>query len=107
MKDKGVVDNTASAEEYKVDDDGTADDNTDIIETVDTTVTVTGAITDIKTSVNDGNTVYYLQVNGKYYFIKVTDCMDVLLLQVGDNVEITVEKESDDSFIEATSVKKA
>lgn len=64
---------------------------------------VTGEITDIKTSVNDGNTVYYLQIDGKYYYIKVTDCMDVLLVSNGSTV--TVEfTDSDDTFIPATSV---
>ena len=31
--------------------------------------TVTGEVTDIKTTVNNGNTVFYLKVNGKYYYI--------------------------------------
>lgn len=64
---------------------------------------VTGEITDIKTSVNDGNTVYYLQIDGKYYYIKVTDCMDVLLVNNGSTV--TVEfNETNDTFIPATTV---
>ena len=107
MKDKGVVDNSASAEEYKV-DESEADAQAEITDITESTeVKVTGAVTDIKSSVNDGNTVYYLQVNGKYYYIRVTDSMDVLLINVGDNVEITVEKDSDETFIQATSVKKA
>lgn len=117
LKDKGVVDDSASADEYIVDEN---DDNSVIDEapaepgkadetdnTPDATAdknTVTGEITDIKTSVNDGNTVYYLQVNGKYYYIKVTDCMDVLLMSKGDKVTITFDKD-DDNFVAATSVK--
>ncbi|MDD6727655.1 MAG: CvpA family protein [Eubacteriales bacterium] len=67
------------------------------------TLSVTGEITDIKSSVNDGNTVYYLQIDGKYYYIKVTDCMEVLLMKKGDKV--TVEyTESDEKFIPASSV---
>lgn len=64
---------------------------------------VTGEVTDIKSSVNDGNTVYYLQVNGKYYYIKVTDAMEVLLISKGDTVTVEFEK-SGDTFIPAISV---
>lgn len=64
---------------------------------------VTGEVTDIKSSVNDGNTVYYLQVDGKYYYIKVTDAMEVLLISKGDTVTVEFEK-SGDTFIPATSV---
>ena len=109
LKDKGKVDEDASADEYKVDEkeeekkeqaSEDAKDNTEA-----ETQSVTGEITDIKTSVNDGNTVYYLQVDGKYYYIKVTDAMEVLLLKKGDTVEITFEK-ADGSFIPAKSVTK-
>lgn len=64
---------------------------------------VTGEVTDIKSSVNDGNTVYYLQIEGKYYYIKVTDAMEVLLISKGDTVTVEFEK-SGDTFIPATSV---
>jgi hypothetical protein len=109
LKDKGIVDDDASADEYIVDE---GDDNTVVVDNGDDTstdnevqsTTVTGEITDIKTSVNDGNTVYYLQVNGKYYYITVTDCMDVLLMSKGDTVVITYEKDAD-NFVQATSVK--
>ena len=67
--------------------------------------TVTGKITDIKSSVNDGNTVYYLQVDGVYYYIRVTDCMQVLLLQKGDTVEITPQGDAKDGFAQAAAVK--
>lgn len=113
MKDKGVVGNDASAEEYKVDDNskGAASNENTSVQKADKktesgTNTVTGEITDIKTSVNDGNTVYYLQVGGKYYYIKVTDCMEVLLLNKKDKVEITTDSSSDDSFIPAKSVTR-
>ncbi|MCH5316092.1 MAG: CvpA family protein [Eubacterium sp.] len=65
---------------------------------------VTGEVSAIKTSVNDGNTVYYLQIDGKYYYIKVTDCMEVLLINKGDTVTVEFEK-SDDTFVPALSVK--
>ncbi len=116
LKDKGKVDDSASAEEYKVDESGDAEnaqketaEKTDENQQTDTKQSgnsVTGEITDIKTAVNDGNTVYYLQVNGKYYYIKVSDCMDVLLMNKGDKVEITFEKDGGNFTAAKTVTKK-
>ncbi len=117
LKDKNKVDESANADDYKVDEnaDGkAADDNADSKDdsgdsaeqpAQDTENKVTGEITDIKTSVNDGNTVYYLQVKGTYYYIRVNDCMEVLLMNKGDTVEITFDK-ADGSFVAAKSVTK-
>ena len=116
LKDKGKVDETANADDYKVDEtedaksvvDGeNAEQKTDEKKEQAQTNgnTVTGEITDIKTTVNDGNTVYYLQVDGKYYYIKVSECMDVLLMNKGDKVEITFEKDVD-NFVAAKTVTK-
>ena len=109
LKDKGRVDQNASADDYKVDENG---NNTSVVDDEGNSEpeepeeqTVSGAISDIKTSVNDGNTVYYLEVDGKYYYIKVTDCMDVLLMKKGDKVEITFE-EADGNFIPAKAVTR-
>ena len=43
--------------------------------------------------------------NGKYYYIKVTDCMEVLLVAKGDKVTVEFEK-SDETFIPALSVER-
>jgi hypothetical protein len=106
LKDKGVVDESANADDYKADEQEEA---SSVVEEAaapeDKAVNVTGAISDIKTSVNDGNTVYYLQIGDKYYYISVSDCMEVLLLKKGDNVEITLEAESNETFIPAKDVK--
>ena len=108
LKDKNVVDENADADDYKVDANTSTvagenvDGDTDAVEPEK--LTVTGEITDIKTSVNDGNTVYYLQVKDKYYYIKVTDCMDVLLMKKGDKVTVTYTKDSD-KFIKADNVE--
>ena len=114
MKDKGKVDETANAEDYKVDE---TEEETSVIDeanqpaATDETAssdgtTVTGTITDIKNSVNDGNTVYYIQLDGGvYYYIKVTDAMDVLLMNVGDTVTVTPGS-GDGSFIPATGITK-
>ena len=103
-----MVDENADADDYKVDANTSTvagenvDGDTDAVEPEK--LTVTGEITDIKTSVNDGNTVYYLQVKDKYYYIKVTDCMDVLLMKKGDKVTVTYTKDSD-KFIKADNVE--
>lgn len=108
LKDKNVVDENADADDYKVDANTSTvagenvDGDTDAVEPEK--LTVTGEITDIKTSVNDGNTVYYLQVKDKYYYITVTDCMDVLLMKKGDKVTVTYTKNSD-KFIKADNVE--
>lgn len=111
LKDKGVVDNSASAEDYMVDDKGdeTADSNAkdqsdDNRDTQADLNRITGEIKDIKTSVNNGNTVYYLKIDGKYYYIAVTDCMEVLLMQKGDKVTVTFDDNSS-NFVQAKSVK--
>lgn len=105
LKDKNVVDENADADDYKVDANNTAGESVDgETDAESEKLTVTGEITDIKTSVNDGNTVYYLQVKDKYYYITVTDCMDVLLMRKGDKVTVTYTKDTD-KFIKADNVE--
>lgn len=104
LKDKNVVDENADADDYKVDANNTVGEGVDgETDAEPEKLTVTGEITDIKTSVNDGNTVYYLQVKDKYYYITVTDCMDVLLMKKGDKVTVTYTKDSD-KFIKANDI---
>ena len=111
LKDKGVVDDSANADDYKADEtaeksnSASEKEETEEETKEDAKAVVSGEISDIKTSVNDGNTVYYLKVNDKYYYIKVTDCMDVLLMKKGDKVEITVAGDSSEKFIKAKSIK--
>ncbi len=105
LKDKGVLDSSANADDYTVDETETPDETETDTKPADKN-TVVGKIADIKTSVNDGNTVYYLQVNGKYYYITVTDCMDVLLMNKGDKVTITIDGKADGTFIKAKTIKK-
>ena len=115
MKDKGWIAKTVNAADYVKDEaeiataggeqtGGAAEPSAKPSAPTDSK-TITGKITDIKSSVNDGNTVYYLQVDGVYYYIRVTDCMQVLLLQKGDTVEITPQGDAKDGFAQATAVK--
>ena len=115
MKDKGWIAKTVDASDYVKDEaeiataggeqtDGKTAQTPQQSQSADSK-TITGKITDIKSSVNDGNTVYYLQVDGVYYYIRVTDCMQVLLLQKGDTVEITPQGDAKDGFAQAAAVK--
>lgn len=109
MKDKNVVSSDADADDYKVDDKNdnnnqTAQQPQDGDNQTPKDKSVTGEIKDIKTSVNDGNTVYYLQIDAKYYYIAVNDCMDVLLMKKGDKVTVTFADDSS-QFVAAKSVK--
>lgn len=111
MKDKNVVSSDADADDYKVDDKNGNNNQTaqqpesnDNDKETPKENTVTGEIKDIKTSVNDGNTVYYLQIESKYYYIAVNDCMDVLLMKKGDKVTVTFADDSS-QFVAAKSVK--
>ena len=108
LKEKGVA-NDVNKDDIMVDESdlNSSDNNgsTDTDTPAPSTLTVTGEVTDIKSSVNDGNTVYYLQINGNYYYIKVTDAMEVLLISKGDTVTVEFE-ESSETFIPAISVKR-
>lgn len=111
MKDKGMISEDVEVEDYVKDEEDIASASpsgagqpADAEQPSAAGNTVTGEIKDIKTSVNDGNTVYYLKVNETYYYIKVTDCMEVLLLQKGDQVEITTDGKTG-TFVAATEIK--
>lgn len=114
LKEKGVADDVDKDDVIVDEEDLTGADNTDA-ENSNTTApdntdadskanSITGEVTDIKSSVNDGNTVYYLQIDGKYYYIRVTDAMEVLLISKGDTVTVEFEKSNNDTFVPATSV---
>lgn len=116
LKDKNIIGTDINVDEYLVDETdedagGTAQETP--AENGNTAAPsapaadgsqVTGEVTSILTSVNNGNTYYYLQINGTYYYISVADCMDVLLVQTGDTVTVTVESEADGVFVSAADV---
>lgn len=110
LKEKGIADdvdkNDIMVDESDIAGSDAVSDNTadDQASSQDTSDSVTGEVTDIKSSVNDGNTVYYLQINGKYYYISVVDAMNVLLIQKGDTVTVEFEDSGDETFVPALSV---
>lgn len=116
LKDKNIIGTDINVDEYLVDETdedagGTAQETP--AENGNTAAPsapaadgsqVTGEVTSILTSVNNGNTYYYLQINGTYYYISVADCMDVLLVQTGDTVTVTAGSEADGVFVSAADV---
>ena len=72
----------------------------------DTRKTISGKLTDIRTAVIGGDSVYFLQVEGskKYFRVTAADNEAVVIFNVGDSVTITYEKSSD-AIIDAISVK--
>lgn len=87
LQDKGIIGNDVDLDDYIVDDNKQPSEEKPA-ETNGNTVK--GKISSIKTSVNNGNTIYYLEISEKYYYISVADCMEVLLVNPGDTVTITL-----------------
>lgn len=69
--------------------------------------TITGVITDIRPVVINGNSVYYIAVDGQatYYSISAADDETVVILNVGDTVKISY-KIAEGNIIAAKSVER-
>ena len=69
--------------------------------------TVSGQLREIRTAVIDGNSRYFLQLDGDahYYVISAAEDADVVILNVGDAVEITCDAETEGTLVEAYSVE--
>ncbi len=67
---------------------------------------VTGVITDIRSAVIDGNTFFYLTLDGTegVFVLKAADSDSVVMLNVGDSVSLSV-KEQNGGFKQATLVQ--
>ena len=79
--------------------DGTTDAPTEI-------KTVTGVISDIRTAVVNGNSVYYIALDGNaiYYSIAAAEAENVVILNVGDTVTVTY-KTAEGNIVSAKDVK--
>ncbi|MEG1244526.1 MAG: CvpA family protein, partial [Oscillospiraceae bacterium] len=93
LKEKGVVVTVAKP------DDGKG-------ESQEKTLSVTGAITDIKTAVVDGNSIYYirLQNSQNYFSVKPSVNEIVAVLNVGDSITVKY-KESEKKIVTATGIE--
>ena len=70
------------------------------------TGTVNGTVEEIRTAVIDGNSHYYLRLAGdpRYYVISAAADADVVVLNVGDSVEILCDSASEGTLVEAYAV---
>ena len=101
LQDKGVIGNNVDMNDYFAEENSGQQGDSSAVQNGNT---VTGKVASIKTSVNNGNTYYYLEIDGKYYYISVVDCMQVLLVNVGDTVTVTIMNNSSGQFVEAANV---
>ncbi len=70
-------------------------------------VKVKGVISDIRTAVVDGNSIYYIAVDDKpvYYSISAAQDANVVILNVGDTVNISYEK-GESEIVSAKEIDK-
>lgn len=68
---------------------------------------VTGEITDIRTAVINGNSRYYVQISGVYYYIDAASEPSVVLLNKGDTATVTFAKDATGSMIAAESISRS
>ena len=69
-------------------------------------VTVKGAITDIRTAVMNGESVYFLEIDDKgvYYSIKASDEEMVVIMSKGDEITIVCE-DTDSKIVDIVEIK--
>ncbi len=69
--------------------------------------TVTGVIADIRTAVKGGESYYYIKLdsNEAYFSFAAKDNENVVILNKGDNVEISYNGEAKDAIVAASSIK--
>ncbi len=67
---------------------------------------VKGAVTDIRTAVMNGDSVYFIELDdsGVYYSIKASDSENVVIMNIGDKITVSYEK-ADGKIIEASEIK--
>ncbi len=68
--------------------------------------TVSGVISDIRTAVVNGNSVYYIALDGKaiYYSIAAAEAENVVILNIGDTVTVTY-KTAEGKIVSAKDIK--
>ncbi len=74
--------------------------------TSDEPETISGRITDVRSAVIDGNTIFFFSLGEDvYYRISAADCENAILYDVGDRVTITYYPEENAAILTATDVK--
>ena len=85
-----------------------ATNNGEVADTPETeTEKVKGTVTDIRTAVMGGESVYFIELDDKgvYYSIEASDNAAVVILNKGDTVTVTVDAEAEGDIVEAISIK--
>ena len=87
-----------------VDTDEIIDNPTDVTDSEK--LTATGVITEIRTAVIDGNSVYYIKLDSSdsYYSVKAADAENVVLANKGDSVTVTITTDKG-SIIPASAIE--
>lgn len=90
-----------------VDLDKIEQDTANIETPADETATVKGVVSDIRTAVMGGESVYFISLEGKktYYKIKASQNEKVVILNKGDRLTVTYNKTEKGNVIDALSVK--
>lgn len=65
-----------------------------------------GTVTDIRTAVMGGDSVYFIELDGSgvYYSIKASDSENVVIMNIGDKVTVSYEK-AEGNIIQAESIR--
>ncbi len=68
---------------------------------------VKGTVTDIRTAVMGGESVYFIELDDKgvYYSIEASDNAAVVILNKGDTVTVTVDAEAEGDIVKAISIR--
>lgn len=87
-----------------VDTDEIVDNPTDT--DTDEKITATGTVTEIRTAVIDGNSVYYIKLDSSdsYYSVKAADAENVVLVNKGDSITVTITTDKG-SIIPASAIQ--
>lgn len=65
--------------------------------------TITGTVTDIRTTVVSGNTYFYIELDnsGVYYYVAADVADMVVLFNTGDTITVTIDEASEGQLVEA------
>ena len=71
------------------------------------TIDVTGTVAEIRSVITGGETYFYIKLadNNSYYKVAVKDAERIVILNVGDTITFTVDKEAKGDIIAVNSVK--
>ena len=69
-------------------------------------ITATGTVTEIRTAVIDGNSVYYIKLDSSdsYYSVKAADAENIVLVNKGDSITVTITTDKG-SIIPASAIE--